>query len=264
MTNQDKLHVLSKITSAVLEKEPFDHLIIDDFFPDDIANKLYSEFPDFDDEVWFNYKNKIEDKKLLTDWRKFPKYTYQAFSFLNSNVVLDTLRNMTNCQLYADNGLHGGGWHIHANGGKLNPHLDYSLHPMLKQQRKLNLIVYLCKDWTESYGGHFGLWSQDSTTKRSGNLVKEIPVGFNKAVLFDTTQDSWHGLSRIVSCPDNLFRKSLAVYYLTDPPQGVDERSRALFSPTEKQRDDAEIAELIEKRADFNRSKEVYQQNHKL
>ena len=42
--------------------------------------------------------------------------------------------------LLPDNGLNGGGWHIHANGGKLNPHLDYSMHPKLPYQRKIILL----------------------------------------------------------------------------------------------------------------------------
>lgn len=261
MDNKDKRHVISALANAQVQESPFFHIEIDNFFPTEVADKLYDEFPSFDSSVWFDYKNKIEDKKLLSDWRKFPKETYQAFTFLNSSIVLEALSNLAESPLYSDHGLHGGGWHIHANGGKLNPHLDYSLHPMLKLQRKLNLIVYLCKDWDESYGGHFGLWTQDADKKRAGELVKEIPMGFNKAVIFDTTQNSWHGLSREVSCPANQYRKSMAVYYLTTPPQGTDSRNRALFSPTAKQREDEGILELIEKRADFEKSKEVYTKN---
>ncbi len=258
MTNTDKNYIISNLATMRPENSPFFHTVIDNFLPDNLAHDLYHEFPDYDNDIWFNYKNKIEDKKLLSDWRKFPKETYQVFSFLNSNVVLDTLSHSVSCQLHADHGLHGGGWHIHANGGKLNPHLDYSIHPMLKMQRKLNLIVYLCKDWRDEYGGHFGLWDQDGEKKRSGSLVKEIPMAFNRAVIFDTSQNSWHGLSREVNCPDQVYRKSLAIYYLTNPANAVDDRNRALFSPTEKQREDASIMELIEKRADFNKSNEVY------
>lgn len=257
MTNEDKNYIVQKLADSQLEKTPFTHTVIDDILPIELANQLYNEFPDFENSIWFNYKNKIEDKKLLSDWRQYPKQTYQMFSFLNSNLILETLSNKLNTQLLPDHGLHGGGWHIHANGGKLNPHLDYSIHPMLKLQRKLNLIIYLCKDWKEQYGGHFGLYGHDDNN-RSADLVKEIPVGFNKAVLFDTTQNSWHGLSRQVNCPTNQYRKSLAIYYLTIPPTNVDTRTRALFSPTLEQRDDDNITELIEKRADFNKSKEVY------
>ena len=83
-------------------------------------------------------------------------------------------------------------------------------------------------------------------------------MGFNKAVLFDTTQNSWHGMSREVTCPQGNFRKSIAIYYLQDPPADVDRRSRALFTPTENQKGNKEIEELIEKRSDINKSKEVY------
>lgn len=245
--------IIKSLSNLQIETSPYDHAIIDNFLDEDFAKKLSSEFPDFNDDIWFNYKNKIEDKKLLSDWRKFPTGTYQLFTFLNSPVILELLSNIFGTKLYPDHGLHGGGWHIHANGGKLNPHLDYSMHPHLELQRKLNLIIYLCEDWNDSYGGHFGLWNNDSTV-----LEKEISVGFNKAVLFDTTQNSWHGLSRQVNCPENKYRKSLAIYYLCEPPHGVDKRSRALFAPTEDQKNDESVLDLIKKRSDYNTSKSVY------
>lgn len=260
MNSQDKQHIVKSLSDITLNKEPFTYGIIDNFLPDDLAKKLTCEFPSFDDDVWFNYKNQIEDKKLLSDWRKFPKETYQIFSFLNSNLVLEILSTIVGTRLYEDHGLHGGGWHIHANGGKLNPHLDYSIHPSLLLQRKLNLIIYLCEDWKEEYGGHFGLWECDPNTKKAGKLHTELPVKFNRAVIFDTTQNSWHGLSREVSCPANKYRKSLAAYYLCDPPANVDTRSRALFAATEQQRNNKEIEELIEKRSVESSAKAVYVQ----
>lgn len=258
MNNAQKSQIVNKLSSAQLEHIPFTHCVIDDFLPIELAKKLEAEFPDFNDGVWFNYKNKIEDKKLLSDWRKFPEETYQTFSFLNSTLVLETLSNVMGTHLYGDHGLHGGGWHIHANGGKLNPHLDYSMHPHLKLQRKLNLIIYLADNWKDEYGGHFGLWNYDENNNTAGTLHTEIPIKFNRAVLFDTTQNSWHGLSRQVNCPDNMYRKSLAIYYLCDPPANVDQRSRALFAPTEEQKQDQAVLDLIKKRSDFNQSKAVY------
>lgn len=259
MENKNKKYIINKLTQAEIFEYPFFHTVIDDFLPESLAEGLFNEFPSYDSDVWFNYNNKIEHKRLLSDWRKFPKLTYQTFTFFNSNWMLETLSSLAGDTLYSDQGLHGGGWHIHSNGGKLNPHLDYSIHPMLGLQRKLNLIVYLCKDWMDEYGGHFGLWSQNSTNEtQSGDLIKEIPVKFNRAVLFDTTQQSWHGLSREVSCPDGMYRMSLATYYLNQPMNDTDPRSRALFSPTEDQKNDEDIKELILKRADFNKSKEVY------
>ncbi len=258
MNNSDQNKILKKISSLELNRTPFDYCVIDDFFPSDLAKKLADEFLDYNDESWFSYENKLEHKKLLSDWRKFPSNTYQAFCFLNSNLILETLSSLFDSTLYCDSGLHGGGWNMHVRGGKLNPHLDYSMHPHLGLQRKLNLIVYLCEDWKDEYGGHFGLWSSDEETGKAGKLHTEIPIGFNKAVIFDTTQNSWHGLSKEVKCPENMSRKSLAVYYLCKPTGSVDPRKRALFAPTEEQKGDKEVQDLIEKRADVNLSKTVY------
>ena len=69
MKQEDKLSVVRSLTQANMSHVPFTHCIIDNFLPLELATRLSSEFPDFEDEVWFNYKNKIEDKKLLTDWR---------------------------------------------------------------------------------------------------------------------------------------------------------------------------------------------------
>jgi Rps23 Pro-64 3,4-dihydroxylase Tpa1-like proline 4-hydroxylase len=257
MKTEYQNRIINKLTGAEIKNDPYFHIEIDNLLPDNLAKELSNDFLDYSDERWFCYKNKIEDKKLLSDWRQFPKATYQLFSFLNSPYMLETLSSMVGTKLYPDHGLHGGGWHIHASGGKLNPHLDYSMHPNLDYQRKLNLIIYFCEDWEESYGGHFGLWNS-TVDGKAGNLNKEVSMGFNKAVLFDTTQNSWHGMSREVNCPAGNFRKSIAIYYLQEPPVGVDRRSRALFTPTDEQKGNKEIEELIEKRSDLNKSKEVY------
>lgn len=257
MHNKDKNHIINRLTSEKIHHDPFFHIEIENFVPTEIAEKLSKDFLDYEDDKWFCYKNKIEDKKLLSDWRQFPETTYQFLSFLNSSYVLETLSNIVDSKLHADYGLHGGGWHIHASGGKLNPHLDYSIHPTLKLQRKLNLILYLCEDWQDKYGGHFGLWGCQDNGKVA-QIKKEIPMGFNKAVLFDTTQNSWHGLSREVNCPSGNFRKSIAVYYLQEPVGKVSSRSRALFTPTDTQKGDRKIEDLIKKRSDLNQSKDVY------
>ena len=102
--------------------------------------------------------------------------------------------------------------HALKRGGKLDMHLDYSIHPHLKLERRLNLIVYLNSGWKEEYGGHLALW--DSEMK--GCVVKAAPI-FNRAVLFQTSDISYHGNPEVVQCPETMMRKSIALYYLTPP-----------------------------------------------
>lgn len=239
-------------------RKPFNYGVVENFLNEDILKKIEGEFLDFNSPKWFSYKNAIEDKKALNDWNQFPPYTYQLFSLFNSPEFVETLSAHVGVQLYADQGLHGGGWHIHGSGGNLNPHLDYSIHPKLGLQRKLNIIVYVSRELEEEHGGHLGIWDHNESLLQPGRLVKEIRPVFNRAVFFDTTQNSWHGMSRPLSQPDHIYRKSLAIYYLCDPPKEVDMRQRALFAPRDSQKDDKDVSELIKMRADVNRSAEVY------
>ena len=50
----------------------------------------------------------------------------------------------------------------------------------------------------------------------------------------------------------------MAVYYLTPPPKGVDQRGKALFAPTDDQKSDQEVLDLIKKRADIDQASSVY------
>lgn len=147
---------------------------------------------------------------------------------------------------------------MHPDGGKLNPHLDYNIHPKLGLQRRINLILYLSQDWQSEFGGHFGLWSNDPVSSRPLRLEKEVEIKFNRAVIFDTTYQSWHGLSRQVSSGGTNVRKSLAIYYLCDPPANTENRQRALYAPTEDQISNPDIEELIRKRADNQLYKDQY------
>ncbi len=240
---------LKKSLNNFLKNKPFNHCVIDNFFDIKLAKKLEKEFPHYNSDIWQNYNNKIEIKKTCNNWNLFPSDTYKILSYLNSFDFISMLENkVSNKKLYTDLGLNGGGWHIHKQGGKLNTHLDYSAHPKLGLQRKLNLIVYLNSKWKESWGGSLGFWDNKSP-KSPGKLKKSIFPKFNRAVLFDTTQNSWHGLPEPLKCPKNQYRKSLAMYYLCKLPLKISKRERALFSPTESQKNDKKILKFIKLRS---------------
>ena len=211
---------------------PFDHWIINDFLDIDTARQASKEFIDYDNpaEEIIHYSGWIAEKKACNRWDRFPPLTYRIFSNLLSVNFVDHLSKITGISpLYPDIGLHGGGWHMHSKSGKLAVHLDYSIHPKLNLQRKLNLIVYLEEDYDPSWGGSLQLWSHDKDNKRPLNKVKEIEPIFNKAIIFDTTQKSWHGFPEPIHPPEGKMRKSFAVYYMTDITSTAEERYRAHY-----------------------------------
>jgi Rps23 Pro-64 3,4-dihydroxylase Tpa1-like proline 4-hydroxylase len=239
--------------------EPFDNWTIDNFFHDHIVQALENEFPDYDDEVWYQWQNPLEVKKARNDWNAFPPTTYKVINALNSPEFVDLLKECTKIEeLYSDPGLNGAGWHTHPAGGHNNVHLDYSVHPKLGFQRKFNLIIYLTFGWQKIWGGALCLYKQDEHKRKPGELVKSISPLYNRAVFFDTTQNSWHGLPDPIDCPEDVCRKSIALYYLVPAPSDVEPRGKALFSPNKNQIGDLDVLELIKKRADVHQSKDVY------
>lgn len=238
---------------------PFSHVVIDNFFDQNVAQELADSFPSADSKIWWEYQNPLEVKLACSLWDKFPPSIYRAMFYLTSREFTQIIKQITGENVYADYGLHGGGLHCHRRGGKLNPHLDYSIHPKLKLQRKLNLIVYLSKDWDTSWRGGLTLYEHDPQTRRAGKPAKTVDCLFNRAVLFDTTQNSWHGLPDEIQCPEEKTRNSIAVYYLQDP-KTQDFRQKVLFAPTESQRGQQDIEDMILRRSQVDQANSVYKQ----
>ncbi len=227
----------------------FDYKIIDNFLTKEKAQEIEKEFPDYNSNVWFEYNNPLEIKRTCNNWYHFGLETYKLLWKLNSPEFIKYLKEITGIKsLYPDIGLHGGGLHMMGNGGKLNIHLDYSIHPKLKLQRKLNLILYLTEEWKSDWGGSLEFWSHNQELNKPNKCEQVIDNVFNRAVLFDTTQNSWHGFPEPIQCPEGKYRKSIAVYYLTEPSEGVDQRPRALYAPAKEQENNPEILKFIEQR----------------
>jgi len=81
--------------------------------------------------------------------------------------------------------------------------------------RRLNVILYLNENWQESYGGAFELWDKDRIEAK-----KQVYPLFNRLVIFSTTSSSYHGHPHPLTCPENVTRKSLALYYYTSQDRG--------------------------------------------
>jgi len=249
----------SALQPEFLANKPFNHIVMDNFFTTEVAEQLVKEFPSYDSPVWnAHYNNPIENKKACNHWDKFPQTTYAAFHYLCGDDFEHIVSQLTgNTGVQADVGLHGGGWHAHATAGKLNVHLDYSIHPKLQLERHYNLIVYITPDWNKEWGGGLEVWNHDEEGNPS-TLHTTIENRFNRAVLFDTTQQSWHGLPKDLKCPEGVLRRSMAVYYVTDPAESVNSRTRALFAPHEEQANDPKILELIKLRAAEATAEKMY------
>jgi Rps23 Pro-64 3,4-dihydroxylase Tpa1-like proline 4-hydroxylase len=109
--------------------------------------------------------------------------------------------------------LFGGGLHQSVKGAVLNVHIDYNLHPKTKFHRRCNLIIFMNKNWQDKYEGHLELW--DFVNHKNGRLIEKISPVFNRAVIFETNEVSFHGHPHKLNTPDGMNRKSIATYYYT-------------------------------------------------
>lgn len=259
---QMQSYIAEQIQNADLIRDPIDHIVIDNFLPHDFAHDLSSEFGDYDSDHWHKYSNSIEEKRTCNQWNLFKAKTYTYFQLVCSELVNKAISRKFDIEVEADFGLHGGGQHIHSKMGNLNPHLDYSIHPKIGLERRLNAIYYLTDGHEENDGGHFGLWGNGSSNE-PGELKKEYAPIFNRLVLFNTSQNSWHGLSRIYAPKQSRYRKSLATYYVSEPRNSSLTHTRAFFAPREHQKQNADVILEISKRVSETGHSSVYVTNKK-
>lgn len=246
--NLINLSLWESMSNDFFNSKPFNHIVIDNFLKTDVCLKILSEFPEYSDsKIWYKYDNALENKKTLNNWNLFGPSTYKFFYWANTNLV-NYLEKLVGTKLFPDFGLHGGGLHIHGKGGKLNVHKDFSIHPKLGLHRKINFILYLNPEWNQEWGGHLQLCKDNQG--EAGMPEVEINCIFNRAVIFDTTQNSWHGLPDSLNCPEFVYRKSLAVYYMVEPKFDTEQRTRAYFSPHENQKFDKKVLNFIKERSE--------------
>ena len=205
-----------------LNAEPFPFIIIENFFNNNFLDEILRQFPNLSDiKKTTKYQNKNEVKFGNNEYEKFPEKIKILFDFLNSNFFLNFLQNLTGIKekLIADKELNGGGMHEIKKGGLLKIHSDFNKHPNLKLDRRLNVLIYLNKNWKEEYGGHLEFWDKEMKYCKT----KILPI-FNRMVVFSTTDFSNHGHPDPLNCPDLVSRKSIATYYYSDgrPPNEID------------------------------------------
>jgi 2OG-Fe(II) oxygenase superfamily len=193
--------------------QPFPHVVVDDFMPEDVLDEVLSEFPSAGEGGWMRFESETERK--LASQRDTPigDATERLLTLFNSAAYIEFLEELTGIPgLVPDPHFEGGGLHQIVPGGHLKVHVDFNRHPRTGLERRLNALLYLNRDWKEEYGGALELWSRDMQRCEQ----KILPM-FNRLVVFSTTEHSFHGHPEPLRCPEGQTRKSLALYYYSLP-----------------------------------------------
>ena len=203
---------------------PYPHIVFDNFVVQEgLLDKVIEEFNTYDGWGCDCVSGDHQVAKYFSPWneeslKNLPPTINNLLQYFNSDVFIKFLEELTGIEnLLADPTFSGGGMHKIFRGGKLSVHADFSLHPELRHlHRRLNLLLYLNKNWQSEWGGSLRLY--DVTTKK---MVHDILPLFNRAVIFSTTVDALHGHPHPLNCPDDVARHSLALYYFTEEKPDV-------------------------------------------
>ena len=205
---------LPELKNEYQSKQPFRYIVFENFFPNEIAEKILMEYPEISNGQWngttyLDQKNKFQKTK-------FEKGSVMetVFNEFNSHRFLNWLNDLTEIEeeLIGDDELFGGGLHQSIKGAFLNVHVDYNINPKTKFHRRLNVLVYMNKNWKDKYEGHLELWN---LTEGKKDLLEKVAPTFNRCVIFETNEISFHGHPKQLNTPLGVNRKSLATYYYT-------------------------------------------------
>jgi len=191
---------------------PFPHIVLDGLFPDDALSPVLEEFPDPASSVWKEYQSYHEGKLETQGEENIGAFTSLLLYQFNSAPFLHFLEELTGITgLIPDPYFYGGGLHQIPRGGKLGVHADFSRHGRLALDRRINVLIYLNRDWKDEYGGHLELWATDM----SRCIERILPI-YNRTVIFSITDWAFHGHPEPLTCPEGMTRRSIALYYFTN------------------------------------------------
>ena len=234
MLNPELYNNIDKISQIYHNANPYPHIVIDNFLSPKILdicleemlafNSWFTDIEGQENSVQVNkyYSPSSESDELersLKQLKNNAPISHAVLNYLYSEPAFEFMTAITGIKnLQGDSTWLGAGMHKVTNGGKLAIHADFNRNWMTGLYRRINLLVYLNKDWKKEYGGELELWQPDM----SSCAGKIAPI-FNRAVIFTTFKNSYHGHPTPMTLPENIARYSFALYYFTEEPPENDE-----------------------------------------
>lgn len=227
--------------------KPFPHTVVDGIISNEKLEQVLDSFPDPTKPYWWKYNNVFEKKLAYNEIEMLPEITQKLLCEFNSSTFIKFLEDLTGIKnLIPDPHYRGGGLHQIVNGGLLKLHADFNWNADLKLHRRVNVLLYLNKNWKPEYGGQLELWDKDVT-----QCYHSIDPDFNKMVIFNTTDGAIHGHPTPLNVPDGVTRKSLALYYYTAerPQEEITDPHSTIYKFKPEDNPSDELKELQKKRS---------------
>jgi Rps23 Pro-64 3,4-dihydroxylase Tpa1-like proline 4-hydroxylase len=209
--------IQAKKDGKVIEK-PYKHIVLDNFFPKELAEECLEAFPDLDSDVWDKSNDPDIEIKMRSTYQSefdFPKDINKVVRIMNSSMFLKAMSEALDIpKLIPDPYYSGGGLNVTVSGGLLDVHVDGNYHDATGLNRRVNAILFLNPDWKKAWGGEYGVYDN-----KGEKLVEAVAPLMNRLVIFDTHDFSFHGVPNPIKFPEGTARRSVILYYYTKEPR---------------------------------------------
>ena len=212
LLHPDVVRCAGKLARRFSAGQPFRNVAIEPFVAPVLLSALQAQFPKFEERYARNERGQTGGKAVVPEIARLGSAYGQFDRLMRDREFLALIGRITGLSgLLYDPDYAGGGTHENLDGQELDPHVDFNYHPRLRWHRRLNLILFLNPEWEQAWGGCLELLPDPW----AGNATVYVPLA-NRAVIFETTESSWHGFRRIRTPPGReISRRSIAVYFYT-------------------------------------------------
>ncbi|MBY0425560.1 MAG: 2OG-Fe(II) oxygenase, partial [Cytophagales bacterium] len=203
-------HQIERLQQEFNSAKPYRHFVADNFVLDSVADALYQNFPSIE-KFAKHYKGLNENKSEGANFSAFDPLFSSLKEDLMSPEFYYWMSQVTGIKdVFITEDALGCGLHQGINGSFLDIHIDFNIHVQKNVHRRLNFLLYLNKNWQHEYGGQLELWNADMT-----KCEKYVEPSFNRCVVFETSEISYHGYTNKLKIPEGESRKSFYAYFYT-------------------------------------------------
>ena len=191
------------------DKHPHYGLVnIQNFLPDEVTARCTNELENLPLDVAKHFTRKGSSMYEYNDTSITPVQD-ELVNVLHSSQFIKWLERVTGVKkLIPDPHLTGAGYMKNFKGDSLQVHTDFNWVDEIELHRAVSIIIYLNKDWEESWGGCLNFYDVENK-----NILSSIKPDWGNMLIWQYRNLVYHGYPDPMTCPEDQSRKGIRLFY---------------------------------------------------